>query len=468
MLETRGGADTVTAEDLGPAGVSAVELDLGVRGAADGAADTVAITAGAAGDALRAAPATGGFEVTGLESRVVVTRSEAALDRLTLSGLGGNDTLSAGALAALVRLTLDGGDGNDEVAGGDGPDTLRGGAGNDTLVASIGAGTDVVDGGAGTDAGRVEAAAASDALAATTSAGRLAVTRGGAAAVDGAGLETFALVPGSGADSVALGDLAGAGVTVASVDLGTDGAADVVTLDGTAAADTVQAAGVAGAVQVTGLAVPVTVTGSEARDGSRAHQRARRRRRPDGLGHGRAGRPDARRRRRRRHAQRQRRGRRARRRRGRRHRRRQRRQRHGRARRGDDVFVWDPGDGSDVVDGGADADTLRFNGSAGAEILAAVRQRRPAAVHAQPRQRSSWTPTASRRWRSTPLGGADAVTVDVAGRDRRGRGRRRPRRQRRGRRGGRPRHGQRHRRHRRRAGDRRVGTSVQVTGLAAP
>src|SRR5262249_56542927 len=35
---------------------------------------------------------------------------------------------------------------------------------------------------------------------------------------------------------------------------------------------------------------------------------------------------------------------------------------------GDDVFVWDPGDGSDVVDGGAGrADTMRFNGAAAAE-----------------------------------------------------------------------------------------------------
>ncbi len=32
---------------------------------------------------------------------------------------------------------------------------------------------------------------------------------------------------------------------------------------------------------------------------------------------------------------------------------------------GDDTFVWDPGDGNDVVEGGADQDELRFNGSAG-------------------------------------------------------------------------------------------------------
>ena len=38
---------------------------------------------------------------------------------------------------------------------------------------------------------------------------------------------------------------------------------------------------------------------------------------------------------------------------------------------GDDVFVWDLGDGSDVVEGGADRDELRFNGSAATESLRA-------------------------------------------------------------------------------------------------
>ena len=37
--------------------------------------------------------------------------------------------------------------------------------------------------------------------------------------------------------------------------------------------------------------------------------------------------------------------------------------------RGNDVFQWDPGDGSDIVEGQDGFDTLRFNGSAGAEIF---------------------------------------------------------------------------------------------------
>jgi Ca2+-binding RTX toxin-like protein len=38
---------------------------------------------------------------------------------------------------------------------------------------------------------------------------------------------------------------------------------------------------------------------------------------------------------------------------------------------GNDVFQWDPGDGSDTVEGQADHDTMLFNGSAGSEIFAA-------------------------------------------------------------------------------------------------
>ena len=38
---------------------------------------------------------------------------------------------------------------------------------------------------------------------------------------------------------------------------------------------------------------------------------------------------------------------------------------------GDDTFQWDPGDGSDTIEGQAGTDKLLFNGSAGAEIMEA-------------------------------------------------------------------------------------------------
>ena len=39
---------------------------------------------------------------------------------------------------------------------------------------------------------------------------------------------------------------------------------------------------------------------------------------------------------------------------------------------GDDTFVWDPGDGSDVVEGESGSDTMVFNGNGGNEIMAAT------------------------------------------------------------------------------------------------
>jgi Ca2+-binding RTX toxin-like protein len=36
---------------------------------------------------------------------------------------------------------------------------------------------------------------------------------------------------------------------------------------------------------------------------------------------------------------------------------------------GDDRFIWNPGDGDDTVDGGADTDTLEFNGAGGVDIM---------------------------------------------------------------------------------------------------
>ena len=36
---------------------------------------------------------------------------------------------------------------------------------------------------------------------------------------------------------------------------------------------------------------------------------------------------------------------------------------------GDDRFIWNPGDGDDTVEGGADTDTLEFNGAGGVDIM---------------------------------------------------------------------------------------------------
>ena len=94
-------------------------------------------------------------------------------ESLVVNGLGGNDTLSGGALAGLILLTLDGGAGSDILKGGNGNDVLNGGTENDTAdgnggadTAPLGAGNDtfVWDPGDGGDV--VEGQADQDTLAA--------------------------------------------------------------------------------------------------------------------------------------------------------------------------------------------------------------------------------------------------------------------------------------------------------------
>ncbi len=82
-------------------------------------------------------------------------------DALAVNGLGGNDAISAAALAAqAISLTIDGGAGDDTLAGGNGIETLFGGDGDDSIdgnggndVAFLGAGDDtfVWDPGDGSD-----------------------------------------------------------------------------------------------------------------------------------------------------------------------------------------------------------------------------------------------------------------------------------------------------------------------------
>jgi Ca2+-binding RTX toxin-like protein len=68
---------------------------------------------------------------------------------------------------------------------------------------------------------------------------------------------------------------------------------------------------------------------------------------------------------------------------------------------GDDTFIWDPGDGSDTVEGQAGADTMRFNGAGAAEkVDLTANGNRPASPATWPASR--WTRTASSGSTSTP------------------------------------------------------------------
>ena len=143
-LNSLGGADTLTTNDLSGTDLTQVNADLG---ASDGAPDNVAVNATNGDDAVVVSGNSSGVSVLGLSARMDITNAEPT-DALRVNALAGDDAVTATGLTAnALTLTEDGGDGNDVLLGGDGDDTLLGGNGDDTLIG--GPGMDVLDGGPG-------------------------------------------------------------------------------------------------------------------------------------------------------------------------------------------------------------------------------------------------------------------------------------------------------------------------------
>jgi Ca2+-binding RTX toxin-like protein len=125
----------------------------------DAGADEVEINgASTAGDVFTADPNAGRVLFT--RTNLVPFTVDFSAERLTVNGLGGDDTFNGAAgLAPLTLLALNGGTGDDSLSGGDGPDLITGGDGNDKLDGDAGddrlvgdRGTDTLSGGDGDDA----------------------------------------------------------------------------------------------------------------------------------------------------------------------------------------------------------------------------------------------------------------------------------------------------------------------------
>jgi Ca2+-binding RTX toxin-like protein len=125
----------------------------------DAGADEVEINgAPTTGDVFTAAPNAGRVLFT--RTNLVPFTVDFSAERLTVNGLGGDDTFNGAAgLAPLTLLALNGGTGDDSLSGGDGPDLISGGDGNDKLDGDVGddrlvgdRGTDTLTGGDGDDA----------------------------------------------------------------------------------------------------------------------------------------------------------------------------------------------------------------------------------------------------------------------------------------------------------------------------
>jgi hypothetical protein len=109
-LETLGGADTVTVNDLTGTTLRAVNVDLAAPpgGGGDGQPDTVIINGTAHDDHVRLAPSAGKVLVTGLYSQVRVAGSEPANDTLRINTLGGTDTaVVAPGVSGLINPVVD-------------------------------------------------------------------------------------------------------------------------------------------------------------------------------------------------------------------------------------------------------------------------------------------------------------------------------------------------------------------------
>jgi Ca2+-binding RTX toxin-like protein len=209
-------------------------------------------------------------------------------ENLVVNAGGGDDRISAtGNLAALIKLTIDGGAGNDTILGGNGADTLLGGSGNDFIdgnqgndTALLGAGDDVFQWDPGDGSDTVEGQAGNDTLLFNGSnigenfniaanGDRVRLTRDiGAITMDLKSMETINIAALGGNDNIVVNDLSGTGVTQVNVNLGAstgggDAASDKVTVQGRNSADTIQVSGVGTSVSVTGLPAAVTITNAE-------------------------------------------------------------------------------------------------------------------------------------------------------------------------------------------------------------
>jgi Ca2+-binding RTX toxin-like protein len=212
-----------------------LEVDDNGDGTADFAFDrstfnAIDVEGGAGNDTLRIDHSNGVFTDT---------------DATTLSGGDGNDTL----IGDVGNERLDGGAGDDVLIGGQGSDVLIGGDGADTFQWNPGDASDLIEGGTGADRLMFNGANANEAFDLSANGSRVRLSRNIASiTMDINGVETLDLAAGGGTDTVTVHDLAGTDLTTVDADLsalggGDDGAVDEVVVppgvpigsDGTAA-----------------------------------------------------------------------------------------------------------------------------------------------------------------------------------------------------------------------------------------
>jgi Ca2+-binding RTX toxin-like protein len=286
-----GGADLITVGDLTGTDVNQVAINLGAStGGGDGAADAVIVNGTNGADTINVVGSGTSLTVTGLAAQVNITNTDAG-DTLTINAGNGNDTINAETLpAGVVGLTIDGGAGNDTVMGSQGADTLIGGdgndtvtggrgndvaflgAGNDTFVWNPGDGSDVVEGQDGTDTLVFNGANVGERMDISANGQRVLLTRDvGGVVMDLNSVEHIQVAALGGSDAITVNDLSGTGVTQVALDLSAtpgsgqgDGVADTVTDNATAGDDNISVVGSGSAIQINGLQAQLSLKGADA------------------------------------------------------------------------------------------------------------------------------------------------------------------------------------------------------------
>src|SRR5205085_3614424 len=97
-LNTFGGADTVTVNDLAATDVRNVNIDLGVNGAGDAAADAITVNGTNGADVYGLSGSAGSVSVASPQTTVALSHAEPTNDTLTLNTSAGNDAVNAASL----------------------------------------------------------------------------------------------------------------------------------------------------------------------------------------------------------------------------------------------------------------------------------------------------------------------------------------------------------------------------------
>jgi hypothetical protein len=276
-----GGDDNVVVGDLSGTDTVLIGLDLrGPNGGGDGAADTVTVNGTNGIDVFGAAGDAGGVNVFGLHTAVNIFFQEQANDRLTLNGLGGDDTIDATSLEADgIQLTMNGGlgndiflgsEGNDLVNGGDGDDVALMGKGDDTFVWNPGDDNDTLEGQDGFDKMLFNGSNAAENIDIAANGGRVLFFRNVAnVTMDLNDVESIDFNALGGADTIVVNDLSGTDATEVNLNLAGaggagDAAADTVVAQGTGGDDVALIFGDASGAFLFGLAAQINLSGAEA------------------------------------------------------------------------------------------------------------------------------------------------------------------------------------------------------------